>query len=232
MNYKILSGSTLKVIALICMIVDHTTKTAVSVWPWMRCVLFTVGSVKITPAFIGASVVGRIAFPLFVFLCVEGIKHTRDIRKYMSGMLLFAVLSIVPFNLMRGVPWYDIHKMNVLFTFFLGIFGIHSLKSWSGARAAVGVLFSLAVAYILNCDYGFAGVALIILMYLLDRPGYQCISVLAVLGRSKTTICSVLASVPILLYNGERGFIRGRVWKYAFYALYPLHMLFLWLLFR
>ena len=56
MNYKILSGSTLKVIALICMIVDHTTKTAVSVWPWMRCVLFTVGSVKITPAFIGASV--------------------------------------------------------------------------------------------------------------------------------------------------------------------------------
>ena len=229
---RTLSGSALKVIALICMIVDHTTKTAFAVWPWMRRVLFSVGSVKVTPAFIGASVIGRIAFPIFVFLCVEGVKHTRDIRKYMAGLLLFAVLSIVPFNLMRGVQWYDLHKMNVLFTLFLGVFGIHSLKSRSRVRAAAGVLFSLAVAYILKCDYGFTGVALIILMYLLDRPGYQCLSILAVLGRSKTTICSALASVPILLYNGERGFIRGRAWKYAFYALYPLHMLFLWLLLR
>ena len=219
-------------IALICMVVDHTTKTAVAAWPWMRCVLFTVGSVKITPAFIGASVIGRIAFPLFAFLCVEGVKHTRDIRKYMYGMLLFAVLSIVPFNLMRGLQWYDLHKMNVLFTLFLGIFGIHCLKSRNGVRAAAGVLFSLVVAYLLKCDYNFPGVVLIILMYLLDRPGYQCLSVLAVLGRSKATVCSSLASVPILLYNGKRGFIRGRAWKYAFYALYPLHMLVLWLLFR
>lgn len=239
MKYKILSGSALKVIALVSMVVDHTTKAAVAVWPWMRHVLFTIGGVKITPAFIGVYVIGRIAFPLFAFLCVEGVKHTRDIRKYMSGLLLFAVLSIVPFNLMRGLPWYDMHKMNVLFTLFLGVLGIYCLnigihnesncdvrrKNHNLILAAAGVLFSLAAAYVMKCDYSISGVALIILMYLLDRPGYQCLSVLAVLGQTKATFCAAFASVPILLYNGERGFIKGKAWKYAFYAFYPLHML-------
>ena len=87
------------------------------------------------------------------------------------------------------------------------------------------VILTLVVAYMIKTDYNVYGVALIIIMYLLEKPAYQCLAVVSVLAGSKFTICGSLASVPILLYNGERGFIRGRVWKYAFYAIYPLHML-------
>lgn len=72
---------------------------------------------------------------------------------------------------------------------------------------------------------------MIIVMYLLERPAYQCLAIFAVMGRSKFTICGALASVPIMLFDGSRGFIRTRAMKYAFYAFYPLHMLLLWLIF-
>lgn len=229
---RFLSGSSLKVIAMVCMVVDHATKMGMAGWPWMRTELFTVGNTSVTPAFIGACVIGRMAFPLFAFLCVEGFRHTRNVRKYMISMLVFAVLSVVPFNLLKGHAWYDLHEMNVLFTLLLGLCGIYCIRYVKGMKAYAGVLLVLAVAYFFHCDYSAYGVALIIVMYLLKKPEYQSIAILAVLGRSKFTICGTLASVPMLLYNGKRGFIRGSICKYAFYAFYPLHILLLWLLLR
>lgn len=224
-NCRILSGSALKLIALACMVADHVTVVGARVWPWMLETLFTVGNTRVTPAFIGSAVIGRIAFPLFAFLCVEGFEHTRSLGRYMGTMLVFALLSIVPFNLLKGHEWYYWHNMNVLFTLLLGLCGMYCMRNFKGWKAAAGVLASLAVAFFGRCDYGPAGVALIILIYLLKNPTHKCLAVFAVFARSKYTICAALASAPILLYNGQRGFIRGRVWKLAFYAFYPLHIL-------
>lgn len=122
----------LKVIAMVCMVVDHATKMVVAEWPWMRTELFSVGNTSVTPAFIGACVIGRIAFPLFAFLCVEGFRHTRSIKRYMANLLVFAVLSIVPFNLMNGHSWYFWRHWNVLFTLLLGVCGIYSMTHFKG----------------------------------------------------------------------------------------------------
>lgn len=267
---KFLSGSALKLLAVGCMVVDHVSKLGAQAWPWMKEALFTVGHTAVTPLFLGASVVGRMAFPLFAFLLVEGFRHTRDVRRYMGTLLLFALVSQVPFNLMNGREWYLFGHLNVLFTLLLGLCALVSLRrsrEWkaagseagseaglevgseagseagsvsavpgvkvvSGLKAAFGVLVPLVLAFFLHCDYSAYGVALIVLLYVLQKPEYQSLALLAVFGRSKFTICAALASVPMLLYNGQRGFVRGRVWKYAFYAFYPLHMLLLWHLFR
>ncbi len=270
---KFLSGSALKLIALVCMAVDHVSKLGAHAWPWMKEVLFTVGHTRVTPLFLGSSVVGRMAFPLFAFLLVEGFRHSRHLGRYMGSLLLFALVSQVPFNLMAGRPWYDWHHLNVMFTLLLGLCALVSLrrsrewkaagseagsvsavpgvkvvsglkaassetgsaagseagsvsavpgmKAVSGLKAAFGVLVPLALAFFLHCDYSAYGVALIVLLYVLQKPEYQSLALLAVFGRSKFTICAALASVPMLLYNGQRGFVRGRVWKYAFYAFYP-----------
>ncbi len=231
-TYKLLSGSVLKLTAVCCMLVDHVTRLGAQVWPWMGDALFTVGHTAVTPAFIGTAVIGRMAFPLFAFLCVEGFRHTSDLKKYMLTMLVFAVLSIVPFNLMKGNVWYYWRNLNVLFTLLLGLCGMYCIRNLKPAMAAAGVLAALAVAFFFRCDYSAYGVAMIIVMYLLEKPAYQGLAVLAVLGRSKYTICGALAAIPMVMYNGSRGFIRPRAWKYAFYAFYPLHMLLLWWLFR
>jgi hypothetical protein len=79
-----------------------------------------------------------------------------------------------------------------------------------------------------GADYGFRGVGFILLLYVLrSQPLLR-----AVLGTCTLSGGWVagLAFLPIGMYNEERGFIRGRLAKYAFYAIYPLHLLAIYLI--
>ena len=90
------------------------------------------------------------------------------------------------------------------------------------------LLLLLLVVLGFNADYGVKGFGLILLLYLLREQKI----LQAVLGTCFLTSTWVggLAFIPINLYNGERGFIRGRILKYAFYVAYPLHILVIWLI--
>jgi len=72
---------------------------------------------------------GRLAFPIFAFLAVEGYFHTRSFKRYALRMLLFAVLSEVPFDLMYGgTVFYPVHQ-NVIWTLLLGLLGIRLMEA-------------------------------------------------------------------------------------------------------
>lgn len=79
-----MSSFSLKMIAIITMFIDHVTAVFVP----SDSAFYYVGRI-----------IGRIAFPIFVFLLVEGFHHTSDVKKYLKRLGVFALLSEIPFDL-------------------------------------------------------------------------------------------------------------------------------------
>lgn len=167
--------------------------------------------------------IGRLAFPLYCFLLVEGLCHTHSIRRYALRLLAFALLSEVPFDwafFRTPVYW---QYQNVYWTLLLGLAALAALRhsDRDGGPSARGYALALGcavLAELLHTDYGALGVLLIAALYLLraDRTR-QCVT-----GALLTAyeITAPLAFVLAWKYNGRRG--RGNT--KALYLFYPVHL--------
>ena len=118
-RFQILSGSMLKLIACIAMLIDHTGAIILSRYQPALMNLFYINGKGIS-AYRIVRDIGRCAFPIFCFLIVEGFLHTHDRRKYGQNLLLFALISEIPWNFMFANTWHYADKQNVFFTLFLG----------------------------------------------------------------------------------------------------------------
>ena len=113
---------------------------------------------------------------------------------------------------------------------YLGLCALERLQTSADASerrrmclALVGLFAVLAVA---RCDYGVKGLGCVSTLYLLRGwPVARFVVGSSCLG---SLVFGSLAFLPIGMYNGERGFIRGRALQLLFYATYPAHMLVLW----
>ena len=224
---KGISGSWLKVIACVSMLIDHTASHVFKGMEWAYFVFFQVGHYEITPYFIMRSVIGRWAFPIFAFLIVEGFLHTHDKKKYGMNLLGFALISEIPFNLVH-VNRFFWPIQNVFFTLLLGYLGLCVIERYKEDFKNLAKYLTplFLVSIVLRADYGCIGFGFILLIYLL-RYNKLLMSIVGT-GALPSTIFSGMAFIPIWFYNGERGFVKGKVWKYAFYAFYPVHLLVLY----
>lgn len=222
---KGMSGSTLKLIAIITMFIDH-----------FGAVLLENSSHQVL--YFTCRFIGRIAFPIFCFLLVEGFGKTRCLWKYELRLFLFAFLSEIPFDLaIFGTIWYPKYQ-NVFFTMAIGLLTITAMeriaKRQQNRRTAqvLSVVIAAAgcvLAALLKTDYGAFGVLVIVIMYLTfaDRKTMTWAAGAAFLiGELIPTV--LLAFIPIHFYNGERGL---KI-KYFFYIFYPAHLLVLYMLSR
>lgn len=200
---------TLKMIAIISMLIDH-----------VGYVLF--------PNELIFRAIGRIAFPIFCFLVVEAFFHTRSTWNYLMRLCVFAILSEIPFDLTFFGEFYHPEKQNVFITLALGLCAIFCLEEMTSRRVFV-IPFAviLALAYFCNCDYGAGGVLLICMFYKTkDNKMIQCLlcTLILYLFYGAFELYGLIAMIPILLYNGNR----GPALKMIFYWFYPVHLLLLY----
>ena len=223
--WKLLDGSALKLIAVVTMLIDHYASVMLRD---THIELFWLGS-YVMDLYTLMRMIGRISFPIYAFLLVEGFWHTRSVKRYALSLLALALLSEIPWNLEHtGTLLYS--SQNVIFTLLFGLLGIWIIREYRGsdARKACLLLGLLLLTIVFRADYGVSGFAFILVLYLFrDQKLYQ---VLIGCGVLSSRWKAGLAFIPINMYNGRRGFIRNKPLKYAFYLIYPVHLLLLfWL---
>ncbi|MBR2894737.1 MAG: hypothetical protein IKC03_03630 [Oscillospiraceae bacterium] len=228
------TSMSLHMIAMVIMLIDHLK--------------------RVFPDITLLSCIGRIAFPIFAFLIVEGYHHTRDVKKYAQRLLIFAILSEIPSDLMSiASPFYSRHQ-NVLWTFLIGLALIHlNEKAKNTGKIVLRVLAAagtIAVGYyvgmLTRVDYSQAGVLTVLTFYFfrgrkwwcfvgqLVSLGYLHFVMLAstaleftVLGHALSIPkqgLAILALIPIWLYRGRQG-AHTKGLQFLYYAFYPVHML-------
>ena len=223
---KILNGSWLKIIAIISMIIDHIALFILKNYNSFIYTLFTIGSREVTIYYI-MRCIGRIAFPIFAFLIVEGYIHTHDRVKYGRNLLLFAVFSEIPYNLIHSGTWHY-PGQNVIFTLFLGYLSICALEYFrqDKKKLLISLLGLLLISIAFKADYGCNGFGFILMLYILRNNKL----IQAIIGSCflSSTWHAGLAFIPLNMYNGTRGFIKGNFSKYFFYVFYLGHLLILY----
>lgn len=235
-----LSSAALHILAMLFMLCDHLWGTIVPGNQWL-------------------TILGRLAFPIFAFLIVEGYTHTKNLRRYILRLLLFAVLSEIPFNLMLGGRIYNPVHQNVLWTFLLGLWIIHlneqakqKEKLWLTVFTACGTLaLGMLLGTLAMVDYYGAGVATVLVFYFFrGRRWWNFVGQFFALYYLYTEVIgglyfevslfgmtfevvqqslALFALVPIWLYRGRQGY-HAKWFRWFNYLFYPVHMLLLWLI--
>ncbi len=224
-KWKILSGSSLKLIAMLFMLIDHIALFLLYDCDQMLAPLFVIGTKEITAYYI-LRTIGRTVFPLYCFLLCEGFAYTKSRKKYAANLLIFAIISELPWNFIHtGTLFYG--RQNIFFTLLLGCLALYVLEQFKDRKViqVLGVLGLFIISYFFKADYGYMGFIAIIAMYMLRENAISRALVCTCLFSEKFR--SGLAFIPIALYNGKRGFIHGKVGKYVCYAFYPIHILIL-----
>lgn len=228
-----LSANGLRLLAMVGMLLDHIWGTLMSGGLWMTCV-------------------GRLVFPIYAFQLTEGFFHTTDRKAYRKRLLLFALISEIPFNYMMAGGWlYPFHQ-NTIFTLVLGLWVISILEDLrqSAVKRGKTVLLLLAAALLSVVafpDYGWQGVLMVVVFYAMRGHKLAWLGQLVCMvvincrlmeGQTLPWLFdlpvqsfAVLALIPIWLYNGQKG-RGGKAFQTAAYWYYPLHMIALVLLRR
>lgn len=236
---KGITGNTLKIIAIVTMFIDHVGVSIIEngILKYQDNILAF--SILNTPQGKMWSMIdlifrtmGRLAFPIFCFLLVEGFCHTRDVRKYGSRLLAFALISEIPFDLALFNQWFYLGYQNVYFTLFLGLWVLDGYRKAVGQpmKQSLVILAGCGASLALKCDYNVIGIAMILIFYVFrENKKLQTLSA-GLLAAIESMTCfgaAMLALVPIRMYNGKRG---EKNLKYFFYWFYPFHLLFLYIL--
>ena len=212
-----MNSFSLKIIACISMFIDH-----------LRYIIPT------KPLFM--AYIGRLAFPIFAFQSVQGYAHSKNIKKYLLRILIFALISQIPYHF-----YFKINAPNVLFTLFLGLLCIHIYEILKNNKAIAFTLIIgiMALSESIDTDYGFYGISIMLIFHIFKNKKilmtFNFIIMTLVffiftykIYNLQTTaiilfVCTLFGIIPCLLYNGKQ----GPKAKYLFYFFYPVHILLL-----
>ncbi|WP_160672591.1 TraX family protein [Clostridium sp. C8-1-8] len=222
---KSLSGNTIKIIAIIAMIIDH------------------VGWAFVSTNSIGATVmhtIGKITGPIMCYFIAEGNHYSKNKRKYVERLAIFALISHIPYNIFVNKGTITLLPTSVIFTLMCGLLALIVFENIENNLLKNGlILFLIAITY--WSDWAIYGVLFILGFGMFYGDKRKQISTFIFLSFCKLLdaclgagflnfyvnipriISPILVILLILLYNGTKGGTKYSKW--AFYIIYPLQFL-------
>ena len=225
---RVFSGAQLKYIAFLSMLIDHVNKALI--YP----LLTENGFLRyVSDVF---DILGRVAFPIFMFFLVEGFFKTGNRFKYLLNLIAFGIVSEIPFDLFQSAVLFQPNSNNVMFTLALALVMIWVIDELKVPKSyiippvlwfPVSIIIVITVcllSMIWGLDYEYHGILIAYFFYIFrNNP------ILSIIGGYLSifkTPWALLGFGLTLTYNGKRG-KQNKILNYLFY---PVHLLILGLL--
>lgn len=180
-------------------------------------------------------IIGRLSFPIFGYMISEGCRYTKNRTRYLFSILSVGLICQIAYFVAEG-SYYQC----ILITFSMSVSVIYTIDmaikkqipSFCPMAAVAAVFFLCEVMPLLipftdyGVDYGFCGVLYPCLVYIASGRKTRLFAALiglSLIAMSGSAIqwYSLLALIPLMLYNGKRGKFKL---KGLFYIYYPLHL--------
>lgn len=212
MNYIVL-----KIIAIISMFIDHY------------------GAI-LSPNNIYFRIIGRISFPLFCFLLINGYNHTSNINRYLKRLIIFSFISQPIFSIINNN-----YNLNVFFTLYLGLFMITFIKNLKYKKIInilseiLIVLLFCYIAFLIKTDYNVLGILTIYFIYKSNNNKiFICLSIFVLnllfgVFINKNIQYFAILCIPFIIFFRDEKVKINKIFKYVFYWFYPLHLLILYI---
>lgn len=226
-----MTGTTLKIIALVAMTVDHMFKILFNQYG-----LITLFGMDVSSSYIliqVAGVVGRIAFPIFAFSIAEGCKHTRNQTGYLLRLLVVGIISEIPYQLSFNFGQLRFATSNIFFTLLLGAITCmlcsKLMAKYTYWMFIPILVIMIVIAELLGTEYGGAGVIMITIPFVTNRKMFRFVAMSAintylyffVANSIWLFIGATVGTGLIICYND----LRGKNIKWLFYVYYPTHLI-------
>ncbi len=250
---KKVNGNMLKIVACISMFIDHFAAGAIL--PIVNGGFYK-GNLdfhQLSKLYFTMRCIGRWAFPIYCFLLIEGFVHTKSRIKYALSLLIFGLISELPFDICFYTEYqtcnpnvlevltanksFLLEQCNVYFTLLAGLLVIWAIDaSFAFIReknlpapltmvsCALFTLIGSVVTYRINTDYDYRGIVLIVIFYILKKYGLiRLLTGYLFIANMYLEYMAFPGFILMALYNGKRGRKLGFL-KYFFYAFYPAHL--------
>ena len=222
MNYIII-----KLIALFTMLIDHIGGTIVLNEEYRA--------------------IGRLSFPLFAFLLINGFNHTTNKYKYLLRLGMFALISEIPYNLAFSKSLINTEGLNIFFTLFNGLLLIIICEKIKNKINNVWLIISqyclasmfMVLNYIIKADYGPFGILLIFLLYKTYGTSIKAkikmsISLIVfalsyLIAISNAEMLAIVDIIFIFMFEDKKVNV-NKIIKILMYVFYPVHLLILYLI--
>ena len=179
-------------------------------------------------------IIGRISFPIFSFLIVEGFRKSSNVFKYIIRVFIFAIISELPFDLMifNRLSLDCFQVQNVLWTYFTALIMLSIIKLMSKLPVfltMIPAIIAAIITFFLKSDYWIEGIILIYIFYIFRHDlNLKCLFILIVtflMTINNYYGLGILSVFFIYFYDGTKGYFDLRRLHYLFY---PLHILILY----
>ena len=233
---KEVGRGTIKWIAMGTMLIDHTRY------------LIPKSSGPVIALRSALNCVGRLSFPLLAYILADGFLRTNSKEKYFLRLLIFALISEVPFDMLKVERYFSFAQQSVMFTLlfaFAAMWTVDLLRNaaWFEKRrvfryfcefAACAIV--IAAGYFVHTDYGAFGVAMVLfnfygMLFYKNKPEYARFrtdlvafagSICLLLVFAEEELLALLGIVPLWFFKGKDG---AKIPKAVGYGFYPIHLL-------